>query len=156
MAARLRLTVNGDACDLPVDAHRTLLWVLREGLGLTGTKEACAEGECGACTVLMDGKSVNACLVLALQAEDADVVTIEGLAVDGRLHRVQEAFVRHSGLQCGFCTAGMIMQATALLAEHPAPTEAEVRHGLEGNLCRCTGYAKIVAAILAAAGPEAR
>ena len=151
MQHRVQLTVNGEACEVLVEPHKTLLSVLRDGLGLTGSKEGCGEGECGACTVIMDRRSVAACLVLALQAEGADVLTIEGLATNGVLHPVQEAFVRHGGLQCGFCTAGMVMQAKALLDENPSPTEEQVRHALEGNLCRCTGYQKIVEAILAAA-----
>jgi carbon-monoxide dehydrogenase small subunit len=151
MRHRVQLTVNGEACEVLVEPHKTLLSVLRDGLGLTGSKEGCGEGECGACTVIMDRRSVAACLVLALQAEGADVLTIEGLATNGVLHPVQEAFVRHGGLQCGFCTAGMVMQAKALLDENPSPTEEQVRHALEGNLCRCTGYQKIVEAILAAA-----
>ncbi len=142
------LTVNGDAHELAVRPYERLLDVLRDQLGLTGTKEGCGEGECGACTVIMDGAPVNACLVLAPQAQGADIVTIEGLADDGRLSLLQQNFVDFGAVQCGFCSPGMIMTAKALLDENPSPTEPEVRDALAGNLCRCTGYEKIVDAVL--------
>lgn len=134
-----------------VPATRTLLEFLREDLGLTGTKEGCGKGECGACTVLLDGKPVNSCLVLAYQADGREVLTIEGLERDGRLHPIQEAFVTEGAVQCGFCTPGMIMSARALLGVNPSPTRDEIRRAISGNLCRCTGYAKIIKAIEAAA-----
>ncbi|HEY66423.1 MAG TPA: (2Fe-2S)-binding protein [Caldilineae bacterium] len=142
--------VNGQSVTLETAPHRTLLEILREDLDLTGTKEGCGTGDCGACTVLLDGKAVCSCLVLAPEVDGREVTTIEGLASDGRLHPLQEAFIKMGGLQCGFCTPGFIMAAIAFLNEHPNPTEAEVREGLAGNLCRCTGYDKIVRAILAA------
>jgi carbon-monoxide dehydrogenase small subunit len=145
------LTVNGDAVTLTVPAFATLLDVLRDQLQLTGTKYACGEGECGACSVLLDGRVVNSCLVLAAECESADVVTIEGLAANGKLHPIQQAFVNHGAIQCGFCTPGMIMATFALLEANPSPTEEQVRRGLEGNLCRCTGYRKIIDAVLSLA-----
>jgi carbon-monoxide dehydrogenase small subunit len=147
----LTLTVNGDVYDLSVEPDRTLLDVLRSDLGLTGTKENCLEAECGVCTVLLDGAAVNACIVLALQAAGRRVVTIEGLARDGTLHPLQQAFIDHGAVQCGYCIPGMILSALAYLAEHPAPSDDEIREALAGNLCRCTGYQKIVAAVSAAA-----
>jgi carbon-monoxide dehydrogenase small subunit len=147
----VNLLVNGEPYELWVEPRRTLLELLREDLGLTGTKRGCGTGDCGACTVLVDGKAVNSCLLLALDADGREVVTIEGLAVDGHLHPIQEAFLEHGGLQCGFCTPGMIMSAKALLDTNPNPTEEEVRYAIAGNLCRCTGYVKIVESILAAA-----
>lgn len=145
------LTVNGAVRRIAVGAGVTLLDALRWSLDLTGTKECCAEGECGACTVLLDGRAVNACLVLAVEADGAELTTIEGLAEGGRLHRLQEAFLDQGAVQCGFCIPGMVMAAHALLREDPRPTAAEVREGLAGNLCRCAGYQRIVAAVLAAA-----
>ena len=153
----LHCTVNGRAVELRTHPMARLLDVLREELGLTGTKEGCGEGECGACSVLLDGELVNSCLVPALQAEGAAITTIEGIAADGKLHPVQEAFISHGGAQCGICTPGMVMAAVALLAQHPQPlqlTEAEIRTGLAGNLCRCTGYVKIFDAVAAAASGE--
>ena len=144
----LNLTVNGESTSLEVAPHATLLDVLRENLELTGTKYGCGEGECGACSVLLDGKVVNSCLVLALECEGATVLTIEGLAREGVLHPIQQAFVDQGAVQCGFCTPGMIMAAYALLQENPSPTAEQVTRGLEGNLCRCTGYRKIVDAVL--------
>ncbi|MFH1335442.1 MAG: (2Fe-2S)-binding protein, partial [Candidatus Zixiibacteriota bacterium] len=129
--------------------RRTLLEVLRDNLGLTGAKEACDTGDCGACTVIIEGKPVVSCLTLAIEAQGKEILTIEGLAKDGILHPLQQAFVEHGAIQCGFCTPGMIMAAKALLDEIPKPSEAEVRRGIAGNLCRCTGYAKIIEAILA-------
>jgi carbon-monoxide dehydrogenase small subunit len=146
----LHLTVNGDAYHLLVDTRRTLLEVVRDEIGLTGTKNGCGQGECGACTVLLDGGPVNACLVLAHEAEGHDVVTIEGLARGDTLHPVQEAFVEVGAIQCGFCTPGMVLSAKALLDRNPEPTREQILEGLKGNLCRCTGYVKIVEAVQAA------
>ena len=146
----IEVTVNGETHEVLVETHRTLLEVLRENIGLTGTKEACDTGECGACAVLLDGIPVNSCLVLALDARGKEVTTIEGLAKNGKLHPVQKAFVEHGASQCGFCTPGMIITAKALLDENPKPTEQEVRQAISGNLCRCSGYAKILEAIKAA------
>jgi carbon-monoxide dehydrogenase small subunit len=146
----IELKVNGEIHEVLVETHRTLLEVLRENIGLTGTKEACDTGECGACAVLLDGIPVNSCLVLALDARGKEVTTIEGLAKNGKLHPVQKAFVEHGASQCGFCTPGMIITAKALLDENPKPTEQEVRQAISGNLCRCSGYAKILEAIKAA------
>lgn len=145
---RIRLTVNGDPYGLEVEARRTLLEVLRHELELTGTHEACGSGDCGACTVLVDGRPVNSCLVLAVDADGREITTIEGLARGTELHPVQRAFVEHGAIQCGYCTPGMIMTAVALLGENPHPSEEEVRAAIAGNLCRCTGYAKIVEAVL--------
>ena len=145
------ITVNGEMHRLTVSPHRTLLQVLREDLGLTGTKEGCGTGECGACTVLVNGESLNACLSLAALADGAEIRTIEGLAEKGLFHPVQQAFLDSGAVQCGYCTPGMIMQTIALLGENPSPTREEIRIGLEGNLCRCTGYAKIVDAVELAA-----
>ena len=139
----IRITVNGKPHQLSVRPHATLLEVIREDLGLTGTKEGCGVGECGACTVIMNGKSVNACLVLAPEADGKEITTIEGLADGDKLDPIQKAFHEIGGLQCGFCTPGMIMSAKALLADKPEPTDQEIRKGLEGNFCRCTGYTKI-------------
>ena len=147
------LSVNGSHHQLEVEPRRLLVHALRDDLGLTGTHVGCDTSNCGACTVHLDGKAVKSCTVLAVQAEGAEVTTIEGLlGSGGELHPVQEAFWNDHGLQCGYCTPGMIMAASALLAENPDPTEAEVRHGLEGNLCRCTGYQHIVDAVQQAAG----
>ena len=148
---QIRLTVNGKPFEREVDAETRLLDLLREGLHLTGTKEGCGEGECGACTVLIDGRPVNSCLVLAPQADGADVLTIEGVADGDRLHPIQQAFVDSGGVQCGFCTPGFIMSTYALLRDTPDPTDDEIRSALEGNLCRCTGYGKIVEAVQLAA-----
>ena len=139
----IRITVNGRPYELSVRPWATLLEVIRENLGLTGTKEGCGVGECGACTVIMDGKTVNACLVLAPEADGKEITTIEGLAQGEKLDPIQQAFYEIGGLQCGFCTPGMIMSTKALLAETPEPTDQEIRKGLEGNFCRCTGYTKI-------------
>ena len=147
----ITLRVNGEEYELEIEPHRTLVEVLREQLGYTGTKKSCNEGECGACTVIMDGKPVASCLVLALDAHGKEIVTIEGLAKGEELHPLQVAFVRHGGIQCGFCTPGMIMSAKALLDQNPMPNAAEVRRAISGNLCRCTGYQQIVDAVLAAA-----
>jgi aerobic carbon-monoxide dehydrogenase small subunit len=151
MKKLLKLKVNGEEHQVATDSHRTLVQVLREELGLTGTKIGCGEGDCGACTVLLDGRAVNSCLVLAVQAEGHEITTIEGLAEGNRLHPIQQAFVDHGAIQCGFCSPGMILTAKQLLDRNPAPSEAEVRAGIVGNLCRCTGYQKIVEAVLDAA-----
>ena len=148
----LALRVNGCPRRLHVDSRVTLLDALREDLGLTGTKKGCDQGACGACTVLLDGKRVVSCLVLAAQCDGRDVTTIEGLARDGQLHPVQEAFIRHDGFQCGYCTPGQIMSAVALLQEGRAGSDEEIREFMSGNLCRCGAYPNIVAAIREAAG----
>jgi carbon-monoxide dehydrogenase small subunit len=147
----LQLTINGERHEVVTEPHRTLLDVLRGDLGLTGTKENCLEAECGVCTVLLDGRAVNACILLAAQCQGRDVLTIEGLERDGRLHPLQQAFIDHGAVQCGYCIPAMILSARAFLDECPAPTETEVRQALAGNLCRCTGYQKIAEAVLAAA-----
>jgi carbon-monoxide dehydrogenase small subunit len=147
----LTLTINGQRHEVLTEPHRTLLDVLRADLGLTGTKENCLEAECGVCTVLVDGRTVNACILLAAQCQGREVLTIEGLGRDGQLHPIQRAFIEHGAVQCGYCIPAMILSAKAYLDEHAAPTEGQVREALAGNLCRCTGYQKIVDAILAAA-----
>jgi len=147
----LDLTVNGEPVKVRVSPVATLLDILRNDLELTGTKYGCGEGECGACSVLLDGKLVNSCLVPALECEGSEVVTIEGLGANGKVHPIQKAFVDHGAIQCGFCTPGMIMATYALLEANPSPTEEEVKRGLEGNLCRCTGYRKIIDAVLSLA-----
>jgi carbon-monoxide dehydrogenase small subunit len=147
----VRLNVNGVEHQLEVEPRLLLVHALRDELGLTGTHVGCDTSNCGACTIHLDGKAVKSCTVLAVQADGAEVTTIEGLAPEGELHPLQEAFWNDHGLQCGYCTPGMIMAAAGLLAENPSPTEDEVRHGLEGNLCRCTGYHNIVKAVLDAA-----
>jgi carbon-monoxide dehydrogenase small subunit len=146
------MTVNGSTQENDVEPRLLLVFYLREVLGLTGTKVGCDTTSCGACTVLLDGESVKSCTMFAVQADGADITTIEGLATDGEFHKVQQAFHDNHGLQCGYCTAGMVMAAVSLLEEQPNPSEADVREGLEGNLCRCTGYHNIVKAVLAAAG----
>jgi carbon-monoxide dehydrogenase small subunit len=143
----LSFTVNDEPVDVLVQPYLTLLDALREDLGLTGPKEGCGTGDCGACTVHLDGKPVASCLVLALQARGHEVRTIEGLGAIGALHPLQDAFVRHGVPQCGFCIPGVLMAAAAVLAESPRPTEEEIRYGIAGNLCRCTGYTKMIAAI---------
>jgi len=148
---RISVTVNGVKRDADVEDRELLVYFLREGLGLTGTNVGCDTTSCGACTVHLDGESVKSCNVLAAQADGTEVVTIEGLATDGQMHPMQQAFQEHHGLQCGFCTPGMIMAAVGLLNENPSPSEDEIRHGLEGNLCRCTGYHNIVKAVAAVA-----
>ncbi len=149
----IELTVNGDRYEVAVEPSRSLAEVLREDLGLTGTKIGCNQGDCGACTVIIDGRSVVSCTTLAVEAQHREITTIEGLASSlQNLHPIQEAFVEHGAVQCGFCTSGMIMSAKNLLDKNPSPSEQEIRHALSGNLCRCTGYTKIVEAIDAAAG----
>ncbi len=152
MKKLVQLKVNQMSYQVAVEAHHTLVQVLREELGLTGTKIGCAEGDCGACTVLLDGQAVNSCLVLALQAEGHEITTIEGLAEGNQLHPLQQAFVEQGAIQCGFCSPGMILTAKQLLDKNPSPSAAEVRAGIAGNLCRCTGYQKIAEAIEIAAG----
>ena len=147
----ITLTVNGASRELEVEPRQLLVYALREQLGLTGTNVGCDTTSCGACTVHLDGESVKSCTLLAVQADGRDVTTIEGLARNGELHPLQQAFREHHALQCGFCTPGMIMAAASFLEEHPSPSEDEIRHGLEGNLCRCTGYHNIVKAVQAVA-----
>lgn len=144
----LTLKVNGEVYELEIPANRTLLDVIRDDLGLMGTKQGCGNGECGACTVLLDGEPVNSCLVLALQAGGKSIITIEGLSRGGTLHPIQEAFINHGAIQCGFCTPGMVLSVKALLDRNPSPREKDVREALTGNFCRCTGYQKIVEAVL--------
>jgi carbon-monoxide dehydrogenase small subunit len=148
---KVSMRVNGEERETEVWPGESLLYVLRERLGLPGSKNACEQGECGSCSVLLDGTLVCACLVLGAQAEGRDVVTVEGLAENGRLHRVQEAFVETGAVQCGFCTPGLVVATADLLAHNPAPSEYEIREALSGNLCRCTGYAKIFDAVRLAA-----
>jgi len=149
MKQLIELKVNGESYETAVDPHRTLLEVLRENLGLTGAKEGCDLGACGACTVLIDGKAVLSCLTLAVDSQKKEITTIEGLAREGKLHPLQQNFVNHGAIQCGFCTPGMILSAKAMLDKNPKPTEEEVKRGISGNLCRCTGYTKIIEAIMA-------
>jgi len=151
MMREIQLKINGESYDVSVKPNETLLDVLRDKLDLTGTKKGCDTGQCGACTVVLDGKPVNSCLVLAVEAQGKDLLTIEGLASNGQLHPLQTAFVEEGAVQCGYCTPGMILSAKALLDENPTPTEEEVKQAIAGNLCRCTGYVKIVKGILAAA-----
>ena len=152
MARTISFLLNGEAVEVRVEDHWSLLYLLREELGLTGTKEGCGSGECGACTVLVEGRAINSCLYLAVEVDGRDVLTIEGLAApDGTLHPIQQAFIDHGAIQCGYCTPGMILAAKALLDENPDPTEEEIRHSLSGNLCRCTGYLQIFEAVKAAA-----
>jgi carbon-monoxide dehydrogenase small subunit len=147
MKYEIEMTVNDNAYELSVEPRKTLLAVLRDRLGLTGTKEGCSTGDCGACTVLMDGQPVTSCLVLAMQANGREITTVEGISEGGKLHPIQEAMVDLGGLQCGFCTPGIIVSGFALLNDRPDPTEDEIRRALAGNLCRCTGYTKVVEAM---------
>ena len=149
---QIQMNVNGADRSADVEARTLLVHFLREDLGLTGTNVGCDTSSCGACTVHMNGESVKSCTMLAAQAEGQSITTIEGLAVNGEMHPMQKSFMENHGLQCGYCTPGMVMASVSLLAENPKPTELEVREGLEGNLCRCTGYHNIVKAVLAAAG----
>jgi carbon-monoxide dehydrogenase small subunit len=151
----MSVTVNGSVHTSDVEPRRLLVHHLRDDIGLTGTNIGCDTSSCGACTVLVDGESVKSCTMLAVQADGCEITTIEGLADGATMHPMQEAFREHHGLQCGYCTPGMVMAAVSLLQEHPDPSEAEVREGLEGNLCRCTGYHNIVKAVLAAASAAA-
>ncbi len=148
---KIHLNVNSKDCTLRVKPSATLLDMIREDLGLTGTKEGCGVGECGACTVLVDGQTVNACLMLAVEADGKQITTIEGLANGEALHPIQQAFVEIGGLQCGFCTPGMVLSAKALLDKNMNPSDQEIRKGLEGNFCRCTGYTKIIESVKVAA-----
>jgi len=147
----LTLTINGERHEVLTEPHRTLLDVLRVDLGLTGTKENCLEAECGVCTVLLDGQAVNSCILLAAQCAGREVVTIEGLARDGALHPLQQAFIDHGAVQCGYCIPGMILRTVALLESNSKPTETQIIEGLNGNICRCTGYHRILAAVQRAA-----
>jgi carbon-monoxide dehydrogenase small subunit len=149
MKKLITVTVNGEEYQVEVNPRELLLDMIRDTLNLTGTKRGCDTGDCGACTVLMEGKPVNSCLVLAVEADGADITTIEGLSKNGMLHPLQEAFVRHGAVQCGFCTPGMILTAKALIDENSNPTEEEICRAIAGNLCRCTGYVKIIEAIKA-------
>jgi carbon-monoxide dehydrogenase small subunit len=150
-ARKLRVTVNGRKVNVPVSPSETLAEFLRTRLGLVGTKEGCDTGDCGACTVILNGKAVNSCLVLAVETAGGSVTTIEGLSSDGELHPLQQAFIDSGTVQCGFCTPGMIMGAKALLDENPNPSQEEIRLGLAGNLCRCTGYVSVIQAVTVAA-----
>ena len=145
------VTVNGDDERLEVPSNMTLLQMLRDKLALTGTKNGCEAGECGACTVLVDGEPVNSCMMLAVEADGRNILTVEGLAAEGELSPLQQAFVEHNAVQCGFCTPGMLMTTTALLQRNPHPTEDEIKDALVGNLCRCTGYVRIIQAVQSAA-----
>ncbi|NWG04981.1 MAG: (2Fe-2S)-binding protein [Syntrophaceae bacterium] len=153
MKQTINFTLNGELVEVEIEPHLTLLQLLRDKLELIGTKEGCGMGECGACTVLLDGKTVNSCIFPAMEVEGKKVVTIEGLMdAQGNLHPIQKAFVEQGAVQCGFCTPGMVLSAKALLDENPKPTEEEIRHGIAGNLCRCTGYIQIIEAIKAVSG----
>jgi len=157
MATEIDFTLNGNRVRMTVQDHWTLLHLLREEMGMTGTKEGCGSGECGACTVIIDGVAVNSCLYLAPEINGRDIVTIEGLAeADGTLHPLQRSFVENGGIQCGYCSPGMIMSAKALLDENPNPDVEEIKHALAGNLCRCTGYTQIFESVRAVVGKEAR
>jgi len=153
---KIRLTINSQVYERDVAENRTLLRFIREDVGLTGTKEGCGAGECGACTVYMNGKTVNSCIVLAVEADGAVIETIEGEAVDGMLSKLQESFDRNHAVQCGFCTPGMLISAKELIHNHPKPTVEQIKEGLEGNLCRCTGYQQIIEAVLDATGQLTR
>jgi carbon-monoxide dehydrogenase small subunit len=148
MKKEIILKVNGEEREVAVEPRQTLLEILRNDLGLTGTKEGCGNGNCGTCTVLLDGKAVSSCLILAIEVEGQEITTIEGLAKAGEIHLLQKAFIEEGAIQCGFCSPGMILTAKAFLDVNPHPTEAEARQAISGNLCRCTGYDKIVRAIL--------
>jgi len=149
----IKFSLNGESVEVEIESHLTLLQLLRDKLELTGTKEGCGMGECGACTVLLDGKTVNSCILPAMEVDGKSVTTIEGLTdAQGNLHPIQKAFIEYGAVQCGFCSPGMVLSAKALLDENPKPTEEEIRHGIAGNLCRCTGYLQIVQAIKVASG----
>ncbi|MDO8637430.1 MAG: (2Fe-2S)-binding protein [Dehalococcoidia bacterium] len=150
MKQSLELTVNGQLQNIEVEPQRTLLEVLRDDLGMTGTKRGCDDASCGACTVLLNGKAVLSCNILALEAHGLEILTVEGLAKDGQIHPLQKAFIEHGAIQCGFCTPGMLISAKELLDKNPQPTEPDIKEALAGNLCRCTGYTKIIEAVIAA------
>lgn len=147
MKEKIHLYVNGEEVFVEVEPNKTLLWVLRERLDLTGTKEGCGAGECGACTVILNGKAINSCLVMALEADGGHLETIEGEAKNGKLSKLQESFIKNNGLQCGFCTPGMIMSARALLNKNSKPNREEIKEAMQGNLCRCTGYESIIKSV---------
>jgi carbon-monoxide dehydrogenase small subunit len=149
---RISVTVNGQAYEREVAGNKTLLHVIREDIGLTGAKEGCGAGECGACTVILDGRAVNACMVLAAEADGLTVETIEGEAKNGQLSKIQEAFNRHHAVQCGFCTGGLVLSVRELLQRNPRPSLEEIKEGIEGNFCRCTGYQQIIEAVLDVSG----
>lgn len=151
MKSHISTTINGDSVEFLCNPSQTLLQVLRNDLGMTGTKEGCGSGDCGACSVILDGELVCACLVLGVEAQDAAIETVEGVAAHDQLHVIQEKFLEHAALQCGICTPGLIVSTKALLEENPSPTEEEARYFLAGNLCRCTGYDKIIKAVMDAA-----
>jgi len=151
MKKKIQFTLNGNLTTLEVPSHRLLLDLLRDEIGVTGTKEGCGTGDCGACTVFLNGKPVNSCLVLSGELDGADIITIEGLKIGPEMHPIQKAFLQDGGAQCGYCTPGMLMMSKALLDENPNPSEEEIRFALSGNLCRCTGYAKIIQAVQDAA-----
>jgi carbon-monoxide dehydrogenase small subunit len=155
MKEKIHLYVNGEEVFAEISPNKTLLYLLREELGLTGTKEGCGAGECGACTVILNEKAVNSCLVMALEAAEGEVLTIEGEARNGELSILQKSFIKHNGLQCGFCTPGMVMSARALLNRNPNPSREEIIEAMQGNLCRCTGYESIIESVDAAAQGEA-
>ena len=154
MKHRIQIRVNGELKDLLVEPHRILVDLIRQDLGLTGTKKGCGSGDCGSCTVILDGRAVKSCLILAAEVDGSEILTIEGLRSDGKLHPLQEAFIQHGAIQCGFCSPGMMISAKAFLDQCPNPTEEQVKLAISGNLCRCTGYSKIVEAILAVARKE--
>jgi len=156
LKTQIRLQVNGFEYDLLIKPHWTLVDVLRDEIGLTGTKKGCGKGECGACTVIMDGEAILACLVLPVRAQGKSILTIEGLAQEGKLDSLQDAFVKYGAIQCGFCTPGMIMTSRAFLINNPHPTEEKIKRALSGNLCRCTGYVKIIEAVRKASMAEVR
>jgi len=155
MKQTIHFVLNAEPIEVDIEPHLTLLQLLRDKLELTGTKEGCGMGECGACTVLLDGKTVNSCIFPAMEVEGKSVTTIEGVAdAQGNLHPIQKAFIEYGAIQCGFCSPGMVLSAKALLDENPKPTEEEIRHGIAGNLCRCTGYLQIIQAIKAVTGQQ--
>jgi carbon-monoxide dehydrogenase small subunit len=154
MKHRIQIRVNGELKELLVEPHRILIDLIRQDLGLTGTKKGCGSGDCGSCTVILDGRAVKSCLILAVEVDGSEILTIEGLRSGGKLHPLQEAFIQYGAIQCGFCSPGMMMSAKALLDQCSNPTEEQVKLAISGNLCRCTGYSKIVEAVLAVARKE--